>query len=43
MRELLKGFNEPKENTKTTTFDNFKQRKYDTKDIKELEKGLLGW
>lgn len=42
MRELLKGFNEPKENTKTTTFDNFKQRKYDTKDIKEIEKGLLG-
>jgi plasmid replication initiation protein len=39
MRKLVKGFNEPQEN-KTSTFNNFKQRDYD---FKELEMKLLGW
>jgi plasmid replication initiation protein len=39
MRTLVKHFNKPQEN-KTSTFNNFKQRKYD---FKELEKKLLGW
>ena len=38
MRKLVKGFNKPQEN-KTSTFNNFKQRDYD---FKELERKLLG-
>lgn len=40
MRELVKGFNEPQGNNKTSTFNNFKQRDYN---FDELEKKLLGW
>lgn len=40
MRKLVKGFNEPQENNKISTFNNFKQRNYDFKD---LEMKLLGW
>lgn len=40
MRTLVKHFNKPQGNTKVDNFNNFKQRKYDFKD---LEKKLLGW
>lgn len=40
VRTIVKGFNEPKKNIKTGTFNNFEQRTYN---FEELEKKLLGW
>jgi plasmid replication initiation protein len=40
VRSIVKGFNEPKGNKATGTFNNFEQRTYN---FEELEKRLLGW
>jgi len=39
-RKLVRGFNEPQENTKPSTFNDYEQRVYN---FEELEKKLLGW